>query len=115
MIFAVGDKVKIREWDDMVEDYGYEDGDPDIIACKGIFLSSMKPLCGMQFTIHRIFGSQSEERDVAVSFEEEPKELYGRHGNPDEKFMITTAMIEPVEGNNGRFYLDESSIQDMIL
>lgn len=119
MVFAVGDKVKIREWDDMAEEYGYEGGNPNVIACRGFFLSSMRPLCGMQFTIRKIYGNrysdQSDLENAVVSFEEEPKELYGKHGNADEKFLITTAMIELVEGNDGQFSLDESSIQDMIM
>lgn len=50
--FAVGERVRIRQWDDMVEEYGERPGGdilPPGISC--YFVSSMRDLCGKTFTI----------------------------------------------------------------
>lgn len=41
--FKVGDKVRIRQWDDMVKEFGGTDSQ---IQCSIGFLDDMKPLCG---------------------------------------------------------------------
>ena len=38
MIFGVGDKVRIREWDDMVAEFGLEDNE---IPCRATFIEDM--------------------------------------------------------------------------
>ena len=49
MNLKVGDKVTIRQWDDMAEEFGVDyDGD---IKCKNIFISDMRKYCGKTFTI----------------------------------------------------------------
>lgn len=45
----VGDRVKIREWDDMKKEFGLDFvGD---INCSESFTTCMKPLCGKVFTV----------------------------------------------------------------
>ena len=52
MKYKVGDKVKVREWDDMVEEFGTdEDGDIDCNLC---FVKDMKEYCGKEMTVSRV-------------------------------------------------------------
>lgn len=47
--FSVGDRVRIRDWDDMASEFGVdEDGE---IPCKYIFAQSMRDFCGQEYTI----------------------------------------------------------------
>lgn len=47
--FSVGDRVRIRDWDDMASEFGVdEDGE---ISCKYIFAQSMRDFCGQEYTI----------------------------------------------------------------
>lgn len=47
--FAVGDRVRIRDWDDMASEFGVdEDGE---IPCKYIFTPAMRDFCGQEYTI----------------------------------------------------------------
>ena len=47
--FKVGDKVRIRQWDDMVEEYGLNEF--GIISCARHFIPDMKKTCGKIATI----------------------------------------------------------------
>lgn len=49
--FNVGDKVVIREWDDMEREFGLNG---DAINCKCSFLPAMRNLCGKEFVISNI-------------------------------------------------------------
>ena len=53
--FKVGELVRIRQWDDMVKEFGL-DADGDIKTYAG-FVSYMKPLCGKYAEIVRLNGS----------------------------------------------------------
>ena len=44
--FKVGELVRIRQWDDMVKEFGVDDVG-DIILCKTGFIKKMYPLCGL--------------------------------------------------------------------
>lgn len=49
MKYKVGDRVRIREWDDMEKEFGlYSDGD---IKCECTFTRSMKEFCGRVGTV----------------------------------------------------------------
>lgn len=61
MSFQVGDKVKVREWDDMAAEFGVdEDGD---IKCPRYFTTGMRPLCGRVATISRVMETGSFHLD----------------------------------------------------
>lgn len=81
--FKAGDKVRIRQWDDMRKEYGVDYAGS--IECVYSFISSMKPLCGEVFTISRIEGHR-------VFFKENNKWLY------------STDMIEPVGAEEPTYY-----------
>lgn len=54
--YKVGDKVRVREWDDMAKELA---SNKAVIFCTCSFLACMKPLCGKVFTVieERITGS----------------------------------------------------------
>lgn len=52
--FKVGDKVVIREWDDMKRQFGVLG---DVIQCRSLFAPSMRCLCGKEFVITKIENS----------------------------------------------------------
>ena len=87
--FDIGDHVRIRQWDDMVAQYGASDyGIPTPDAA---FVHQMKGLCGREFIIDNFV------------------EMYGRifikgHNFP---WSITEYMIEPVEGCEDGVYDSE--------
>lgn len=50
--FNVGDVVRVRQWDDMMSEFGLNlDGDIDCAAC---FTIGMEYLCGKVFTISKM-------------------------------------------------------------
>lgn len=52
MRYKVGDKVKVREWDDMEEEFGMDEyGDID---CNFSFVKNMKEYCGKEMTVSRV-------------------------------------------------------------
>lgn len=76
--FQVGDKVRIRSWNDMVKEFG-TDGFGDIPCCC-YFVKDMKPICGDEFTITMI----------------DDDYIYGHPSAWD----ISQDMIEPAGNNN---------------
>lgn len=46
--FKIGDKVRVREWDDMAKECG---SNKEVIFCMCSFVDCMKPLCGKVFTV----------------------------------------------------------------
>ncbi len=75
--FKVGDRVRIREWDDMVKEFAHS---VSCIYCSGSFVDGMKPLCGRTATITDIDG-----RYVFLQFDDK----FGDIG-----WTYTTDMIE---------------------
>lgn len=47
--FAVGDRVRIRDWDDMASEFGMDEDSK--IPCKYIFTQAMRVFCGQEYTI----------------------------------------------------------------
>jgi len=52
--FKVGDRIAIREWDDMAEEFTV-DGYGDIDCGSYFFVSKMKSLCGNEYVIEEMF------------------------------------------------------------
>lgn len=60
MKYKVGDKVRVRQWDDMAKEYGFINSvkrDIDIPGCT--FVNSMKKFCGSVVTISNIVSDNS--------------------------------------------------------
>lgn len=57
MEFKVGDRVQIREWDDMKREFGAARFSSSSIGCKFTFVSEMRYLCGKEFIIRTIDSS----------------------------------------------------------
>lgn len=51
-MYQVGDKLRIRQWDDMKAEFG--ESRIGSIQCAAGFISDMKPLCGEDFTVASI-------------------------------------------------------------
>lgn len=80
---CVGDILKVREWSDMVAEYGENSfGDIYISSDTEYFLKNMSYLCGRVFTVKSING-----RDI---FSVEKIEI-----TPIERWAITAGMLEP--------------------
>ena len=83
--YKVGDELRIREWDDMANEFGLNgSGNIKILPA---FTKSMEYLCGEKFTVSRIVGS------CYFSFEE--IEYTRNDGN--NYWAITEKMLEPRE------------------
>lgn len=62
--FCVGDRLRVRQWDDMEEEFGLDsDGN---IPCMFVFMKVMRKYCGMVFTVKHIVGKEyfPEEEDL---------------------------------------------------
>lgn len=78
----VGDRLRIREWDDMAAEFGIRDGE---IQCDATFIPEMKELCGMPFTVKDII--------------QDPRRHYRRYRPEEDGFayrIITAHMLEPI-------------------
>lgn len=51
--FEVGDKLRIREWEDMKSEFGLKNGRD--IDCLFTFTEEMKHFCGKDFTVRKVF------------------------------------------------------------
>lgn len=83
--FQIGDKLRIRQWDDMVKEFGIDENGN--ISCTFVFTKQMKILCGQPFTVSSIV--KSFDRSEYQSEEE-----------PSMGFMISSDMLEPVPAPN---------------
>lgn len=73
----VGDRVKIRQWNDMQDEYGLNDYGG--IACELSFIPSMKSLCGKSI---KVTNSDMSESVIA---------------RVDDRYNISRDMIEPID------------------
>ncbi len=78
MDFKVGDRIRIREWDDMVAEFGTNEYGE--IPCHCVFVPEMRPTCGKEATI-----SHLSNKEVLLT-DTEPASGWG--------YTFSTAMIE---------------------
>lgn len=62
MKFKVGDRVRIRQWDDMAKEFGTDSFGN--IKCCNCFFKGMKNLCGKKATISYLGGFLSQDVDL---------------------------------------------------
>lgn len=89
----VGDIVRIREWDDMVAEFGLNDAGN--IPCKFTFIQDMKKLCGRTFKLTKI-------------------DSYGVCYGLDTSFSISKDMIELAEDSSPWEEVDGSMIDEFL-
>lgn len=95
--FEVGDTVTIRDWSDMLNEYGAADYSPDCINTIFAFIPEMLPFCGKQFRISSI----SWENE-ASTFEYKLRNMQGRghrskNDAPIDFFSFTEQMFESID------------------
>lgn len=67
MRYKVGDKVRVRQWDDMVKEFDVNDGDIYMNGC--CFIKEMKQYCGKTYevsntdSVHYILRTENEVLD----------------------------------------------------
>ena len=60
MKYNKGDKVKIREWDDMLNEFGIENGEEIPVSINTDFTIDMKMLCGKEAIIEDVIPGDKE-------------------------------------------------------
>lgn len=86
---AVGDRVKIREWNDMEAEYKRRFPTQDWISTPCVaFVSEMESLCGKEFTVGAVEALDDEDENGEVVMRIHPLEDITA-------FMITQFMLEP--------------------
>lgn len=86
----VGDRLRVREWDDMAAEFGVRDSrsvtNGYVIPCEFAFTEKMKYMCGRPFTVADLRGNRfiSKEKIELES---------GRYGG----WNISADMLEPIE------------------
>lgn len=75
----IGDRLRVREWEDMVEEFGDDGYD---IACDLTFTQNMRYMCGRPFTVEEI------STDSRRFFSKEGMEW---------RWSISADMLEPLE------------------
>lgn len=86
-MFKVGDRVRIRDWDDMKREYG-TDSDGDIKVPDIVFTRCMRHLCGRYATIRSI-----SSQDDIIGLEN------WSDTSGDITWFFTKSMLEPAEEN----------------
>ena len=85
-----GNIIKIRQWDDMEEEYGYSSLE-EAIMCKHLFTDFMKELCGKEFKITK------EMEEDYVRFEHFYIDNYLDDAGTKDYIIISTDMIESIK------------------
>lgn len=84
-MFKVGDRVRIRDWDDMEREYG-TDSNGDIKVPDTLFIRCMRHLCGRYATIRSI-----NRQDNIIGLEN------WSDNSGDTDWFFTKSMLEPAE------------------
>ena len=90
ILIKEGNIIKIRQWDDMEEEYGYSSSKKTIM-CKHLFTDAMKKLCRKEFKITK----QMEDEYKAVGHFH--IDNYSDDIDTKPHFIITTDMIESIK------------------
>ena len=83
----VGDRLRIRDWDDMVSEFGLNDS--GVIPCVFGFTNMMRSLCGIEFTVQGVVDNRMSSNGgngVLTTLPTEINTLFG---------MISADVVEP--------------------
>ncbi len=100
--YKVGDELRIREWDDMVSEFGISSW--GTIRCKHSFVKNMRYLCGSEFTVSKIIG------DKYFSVEEIE---YTRSGSVYNYWAISEEMLEP-RTEEGLYIASDNELNNLL-
>ncbi len=71
-LFKVGDKVRVRQWDDMAEEYGIvKRMSYDVVNTPLGFIEFLKPICGKTGTIAEVKTIRPDMQFVELIWDEE--------------------------------------------
>lgn len=88
--FKVGDYVRVRDWDDMAEEFGFDEDYDTYIDTPGFpYAESMEYLCGMEFEISYI----DVEDGHGVG------RVYGLKAAEDGDWCLSPAMLRLINDN----------------
>jgi hypothetical protein len=63
-MFKIGQKVKVKEWKEMIEEFGLDEGGD--INCALSFVANMRKLCGEEFIIKEVFEHIPDETSTEI-------------------------------------------------
>jgi len=78
LVFQVGDIVRVREWDDMVEEFGYDNDDLELdtdIKVPFLFTREMKKFCGEIYKIKE-YGYDRQCGEITYDLQKIPGKTY---------------------------------------
>lgn len=100
---SVGEKVRIRQWDDMAEEFGFN---AIGIPCASSFVNDMKYLCGKEFTVTDV----SDARRI-----NKYGDKYYLVRGCTTSYTISSDMIEPIDMvDSPNVVFDSSAISDFL-
>lgn len=109
----IGDVLRIRQWSDMVDEYGTTDWDEDYYYCmiqvspRIRFWRKMRYICGKTFTVSGIEEIQVESDKVQIYFSEEGVEKTDFATNRCQSWIVCAEMLEPIVENDDGSSNDE--------
>lgn len=109
----IGDVLRIRQWSDMVDEYGTTYWDEDYYYCmiqvspRIRFWRKMRYICGKTFTVLEIEEIQVESDKVQIYFSEEGVEKTDFATNRCQSWIICAEMLEPIVENDDGSSNDE--------
>lgn len=100
---SVGERVRIRQWDDMADEFGF---DAAGIPCASFFVNDMKHLCGKEFTVTAVSNTGRKNR-----YGDE----YCLVRGCTNAYTISSDMIEDIDTvNSPDVVFDSSAISDFL-
>lgn len=89
----VGEIVRIRLWDDMIQEFGtrgnrFDDDDGLVIPCKGTFIPEMQKFCGKEYEVARL---------KAITLCDYTRVFFT--DSSTRPFVFSQDMLEPVEND----------------
>jgi hypothetical protein len=107
-MYQVGDKLRIRQWDDMKAEFGVDER--NTILCGGSFVREMRPLCGQDFTVSSAEKAQSYSGMKYRSVEQ----IEGTDILTCGYWTISDDMLEPREEDAPIFVADDAALADLL-
>lgn len=107
MKYKVGDKVRVRQWEDMEKEYGSNaSGYIYIESCKNTFTEGMSKYCGNVLTIREIRGRTYRMNEVKFNWSDEMLEpVVDEIKDSGERTTFDTGAVRDMHAGKGRMDL----------